>query len=44
MGVEMDDGYRLGINLVEGAESGEGDAVVSAQGDEFWVRPREASR
>ena len=28
--VEVDDCYGLGVDFVEGAESGEGDAVVAA--------------
>ena len=37
VGVEVEDGDGLGVGFREGAEGGEGDRVVAAEGDEFGV-------
>ena len=38
VGVEVQDGEGLLVDGVEGAEGGQRNAVVAAEGDEFWVR------
>ena len=38
VGVEVEEGDGAGVGFGKGAEGGEGDAVVAAEGDEFGVR------